>query len=141
MNRHSPLSEHFVHKFLFWGDKRLQTRSHQEVFNQAMVEEFSLFPTSIKLLDERHFPQGKVYHHSKSLMHQITTHKQKAFIFHMCWTKNKVDKLRYLKRLKMWYLDNTCSESMLAKPRALQDPAKLHACCKLDDNSLFSAWL
>jgi len=32
------------------------------------------------------------------------------FNFHMCWTQGKTDKLTYLKKTKMWYLeDKTCS--------------------------------
>ena len=32
----------------------------------------------------------------------------KPFVFHMCWTASKVDKIKYLKQLGGWFMPNTC---------------------------------
>ena len=48
---------------------------------------------------------------SKSTMQQFVDGKLKPYVFHMCWTANEKDKLKYLQHLGLWFLRPNCSEA------------------------------
>ena len=56
---------------------------------------------------------GVQYHHNRGYLNQILQKKIRPFVFHMCWTDNRVDKVRYFKIMNMWYLpeDKQCLDS------------------------------
>ena len=43
---------------------------------------------------------------------------RKPFNFHMCWTSNKYDKIRYFKNVDMWYVKEQCES-----PASMVGPA------------------
>ena len=55
----------------------------------------------------------------------------KPFVFHMCWTAGRVDKLRYLKNMALWFLEPTCDEGSFRAHRAGNDTHAhdQEACC------------
>lgn len=54
------------------------------------------------------------------------------YIWHMCWTKNKLDKLRYFKEMGAWYLRDDCTQSTLKLNTSLE----VEDCCAKDDPAL-----
>ena len=56
------------------------------------------------------FPSGQVYHENKNLVGKIQRQEYRPYVFHMCWTTNREDKLVYFRDLKLWYLDDGKSE-------------------------------
>ena len=60
-----------------------------------------------KLLLLQDFPNGLYYHHNKSYMVDFLVNKKhQPYNFHMCWTQRKADKMNYLKKTLMWYLND-----------------------------------
>eukprot|EP00618_Florenciella_parvula_P004531 CAMPEP_0119526638 /NCGR_PEP_ID=MMETSP1344-20130328/41209_1 /TAXON_ID=236787 /ORGANISM="Florenciella parvula, Strain CCMP2471" /LENGTH=100 /DNA_ID=CAMNT_0007565671 /DNA_START=1 /DNA_END=303 /DNA_ORIENTATION=+ len=67
----------------------------------------------VMVLDKEHFPQGQVFHHNKPVMMEFVEGTKQPYVFHMCWTASKVDKLKYMKQVGMWFLTDTCDEGAL----------------------------
>ncbi len=44
-------------------------------------------------------------------MKQMVRGDNKPYVFHMCWTYDREDKLAYMKQMGMWYLkDDKCAD-------------------------------
>jgi hypothetical protein len=54
------------------------------------------------------FPVGQTFHERNSHMRDIITGKRKPYIFHMSWTKNKDDKIRFFQQMGDWFVDDKC---------------------------------
>jgi hypothetical protein len=55
-------------------------------------------------LDSDTFCSGMTYHENKPLVRKIQAHTYKPFVFHMCWTDNRENKLVYFKDVGLWYV-------------------------------------
>lgn len=84
--------------------------SHQAVLSKHLLEVMYLFNLKIKVLDKELFPSGKVYHDEKPYINKMLVHEVTPYVFHMCWTTNKEDKIVYFRNINMWYVntDSTC---------------------------------
>ena len=58
------------------------------------------------------------------------------YAFHMCWTQNKVDKLKYLQQMGGWFLQPQCDEASIRSlvkkggdSTSGQEPTDLAAAC------------
>ena len=60
------------------------------------------------MLDPGDFPQGQVFHRKKHIMQQFVDGDRRPYVFHMCWTAGRTDKLRYLKNMALWFLSPKC---------------------------------
>jgi Nucleotide-diphospho-sugar transferase len=93
------------------------THSHQAFMIRQLSEAAQLYGIDVFVLDLDNFPSGVQYHHNKGYMKKILAKDYVPYVFHMCWTDNRVDKVRYFKIMDMWYLPekNQCikSEDML----------------------------
>eukprot|EP00475_Leptophrys_vorax_P038369 TRINITY_DN6748_c0_g1_i1.p1 TRINITY_DN6748_c0_g1~~TRINITY_DN6748_c0_g1_i1.p1 ORF type:complete len:616 (-),score=150.65 TRINITY_DN6748_c0_g1_i1:53-1900(-) len=87
--------------------------SHQEILSQILADHISRFATSVHLLPLEEFPSGMVYHHRKDLLKQMKDKQVIPYVFHMCWTSGKKDKLKYMKELGWWYLPDQCTVQYL----------------------------
>lgn len=67
--------------------------SHQAVLSKHLYESMFLFDLKIRVVDKELFPSGKMYHDSKAYIARMMAHEEKPFVFHMCWTTNKHDKV------------------------------------------------
>ena len=53
-------------------------------------------------------------------MRAIKEGYEKPYNFHMCWTSNKHDKIRYFKNVDMWYVNEQCESAVsMVGPNAL----------------------
>lgn len=107
--RYTPTTRVMMQELLFSNHLIEKHKSHQAVVIQRMNDMISKYGLRYKLLPMDLFPTGMVYHHRKSLMSKITSGQHQPFVFHMCWTKNRVEKLIYFKKSNMWYLPKTCT--------------------------------
>lgn len=41
-------------------------------------------------------------------MRQMVDGKKDPYVFHMCWTLNKEDKLNFMKQMGMWFVNDKC---------------------------------
>jgi hypothetical protein len=78
-----------------------------------------------------------VYHENKPLVRKIQAHTFRPYVFHMCWTTNRVDKLVYFKDLGLWYLPEESAEpvcshgtAMLAHVTSGKGGGLLDKCCQ-----------
>lgn len=83
-----------------------QTHSHQSVLIRHIAESHHLFGLKVYVLDTKLFPSGQTYHENKNQVKKIIARTFRPFVFHMCWTSNRVDKVVYFKEMGLWYLPN-----------------------------------
>jgi hypothetical protein len=82
-----------------------QTHSHQSVLIRHIAEAHHVFGLKIFVLDQTTFPSGQAYHENKPLIRKIQAKTFQPYVFHMCWTDNRENKVVYFKDIKMWYLN------------------------------------
>ena len=130
---------------LYAGDTILEWRSHQSALVQALADASSKYGLKVKTLSYSDFPSGKDYHHRAPYMKAWMSGKPIAsvgkgkstdvvdpYAFHMCWTQNKVDKLKYLQQMGGWFLKSHCDETSIRNGQAaLQSPGGdlASSCC------------
>jgi len=92
------------------GDLILSTHSHQVPLVALLQEHASMYGLRVKILSrtEDDFPGGHAFHRRKSFMQDIITGAVQPFIFHMSWTHNKENKIKYYRQLGEWFLQDQC---------------------------------
>ncbi len=78
--------------------------SHQNVFTQRILEGYDMFSFFTQSLSQREFTNGAMYHHQPTFIKKIQSRQVVPYMFHMCWTANKQQKLDYFHTAHMWYL-------------------------------------
>ncbi len=114
---------------LYAGDVIFAARSHQQVLTQLLAENNSLTGLTVKVLsrDNSEFPSGFHYHMRKDVMKQMVRGDISPYVFHMCWTLNKDEKVQYMKQMGMWYIHDKCIGK---KAESLGDVN--NACCSAE---------
>jgi len=102
-------TEYFAWSIMAAFDSVQVLGSHQNVITTKLVDGLALSHPHIKLLSLFEFPNGIMYHHDLAYMKRLADKEVEPYHFHMCWTQGKPDKLKYLNKVKMWYLTDTCS--------------------------------
>jgi hypothetical protein len=92
------------------GDRVIQSSSHQQALTSVLNEHASLYGLKVKVLerDRPDFPCGYHFHQRKQFMKDLLAGKTNTYIFHMSWTTNKVNKLKYFQQIGQWYVQDTC---------------------------------
>jgi len=109
--RHNPRTKLFFRKMLYAGDLIFACHSHQQILIQLMAEASSLSGLTVKVLsrDGEGFPSGYHYNMKRdSFMRKFVKGETASYIFHMCWTLNKDDKVKYMRQMGMWYVHDKC---------------------------------
>jgi len=133
--RHNPRTVYLFTSLMYHTD--MINGSHQDVLIQLMTEHASLFGLKVKVLDDEDFPTGFHYHRRKDLMKSIMKGETVPYVYHSSWTANKVDKLKYLKQMGLWHVEEKCEDE---KGLTLIDELKGHsdkdvvfnACCSVE---------
>ena len=81
-----------------------------------LLEHMARHGLTVGVLDPLLFPQGQIFHRKKAIMQSFVDGTERPYVFHMCWTAGRTDKLRYLKNMALWFLEPKCD----------QDPWKGH---------------
>jgi hypothetical protein len=88
------------------GDAIIKSKSHQSVLND-LLNDFStgkgLRVKTFKKGMSNVFPGGVEYHNNKAYMKAVVEGKKRFLIFHMSWTQNKDNKIKYFQQLGEWY--------------------------------------
>jgi hypothetical protein len=99
-------------RMMYAGEIVLSGRSHQEVLIQQLADLNMLVGLKVKVLnkDDYEFPGGYHYNHiyDDDFMRRFIAGKAYPYMFHMSWTLNKDDKLKYLKQMGMWFVNDGC---------------------------------
>jgi hypothetical protein len=93
------------------GDLIFSTHSHQVPLVALLQEHASLLALKVKIFPrhEDEFPGGHAFHRRKVLMKEIVTRTTTTpYIFHMSWTKSKVNKIAFFEQLGEWYVQDKC---------------------------------
>ena len=96
---------------LYSGDLIIKTRSHQQILIAMLAEHNSVSGLRVKVLsrDGEEFPSGYHYHSLRdTFMRKFVGGGTDSWIFHMCWTLNKDDKLKFLSQMGMWHVEDKC---------------------------------
>lgn len=104
----SPRTEYWAWSVISSFETMHTSGSHQNVVTMRLMETMDMFNITTKILDVNEFPTGVKYHHDKPYMQKLKNHQIQPYHFHMCWTSNKEDKLKYFKNTAMWYVQESC---------------------------------
>mmetsp|Transcript_24051 Transcript_24051/g.29542 ORF Transcript_24051/g.29542 Transcript_24051/m.29542 type:complete len:581 (-) Transcript_24051:98-1840(-) len=134
--RHNERTTYLFTRLLNSGELIIESKSHQQALGIFLEEHSSLYGLKVKTLSNAHeFPGGYHYHrHSyKQLLRKITSGEVVPFLFHMCWTNNKDDKLLYMKQMGMWYVNEKCIDknaaTILGVEKVKEDFEIVSPCC------------
>ena len=109
--RANPRTQHLFRHLLYSGDLLNAWFSHQQVLIALLSEYNSLFGLKVKVFakEREEFPGGWLYHRQKQKMKQIMKgESNNHYIFHMSWTENKKNKLKFFQQMGEWYVDESC---------------------------------
>ncbi len=151
--RNNARTKYLFASLLYAGDIILQSHSHQQALVQIMAEHASLFGLRVKVLsrDMEEFPGGWHYHkRNKEFMKKIVTGEVTPYIFHMSWTKNKDNKIKFFQQMGLWHVQDVCiaqtksnilehldgdsGEAGTADENGNENPALLEPCCLAEPN-------
>ena len=74
------------------------THSHQATLIRHLVESHEIVGLEVKMVDQRLFPSGYMYHHAKEYIKNLKEYTELPYVFHMCWTDNRDQKVGILAR-------------------------------------------
>ena len=69
------------------------THSHQTTLTRYVAETMYLLGLKVRILEQKMFPSGKMYHRNKIYIANIKSHDIIPYVFHMCWTANRHQKV------------------------------------------------
>ena len=119
---------------LYSGDLIFSTRSHQQILVTLLAEANSLTGLRVKVLsrDREELPSGYHYHMDKDFMRKFVKGDTNSYIFHMCWTLNKDDKLKFLQQMGMWYVNDQCVGKTTSEILPGKHAGVVDACCSAE---------
>lgn len=130
--RNNMRTQFFMHRMLLAYDTVLAVRSHQHALIMLLLDHMAKHGLTVGVLDPLLFPQGQVFHRKKAIMQSFVDGSAKPFVFHMCWTAGRTDKLRYLKNMALWFLEPKCDADSWKSHRDLGNSSFNHDqanCC------------
>jgi hypothetical protein len=136
--RNNRRTRYMFTSLLYSGDLVLQSHSHQQALIQVMTEHASQFGLRAKVLDRdmETFPCGWHYHRRRSLMKKIVKGEVVPEIFHMSFTDNKDNKMRYFQQMGKWHVNENCVAKKSADISGLIDSDEvaplIEPCCLLE---------
>ena len=132
--RANKKAQYLFISLLYHGAVIRKSKSHQQVLVQLLNEHSSLFGLKVKVFDKRQtdmFPGGYHYHQDWDTLRAIIKGESNAYILHMSWTENKVNKLLFFRQMGEWYLKDDCIGSDLTKlmDGGVTDGSLIGQCC------------
>lgn len=108
--RNNEKTRYLFTTLLYSGDLIISSHSHQQALVQLLTEHSSLFGLRVKVFhrDTDEFPGGFQYHRRKDFMKKLIKGEVQSEIFHMSWTTNKENKLKFFQQMGEWYLNDKC---------------------------------
>jgi hypothetical protein len=58
------------------------------------------------------YPGGFQFHYRKHWMKSFVKGKHDSTLFHMSWTKNKDNKIKFFQQMGDWFLKDTCTDKL-----------------------------
>lgn len=103
--RYNENTRHLLTRMLHAGDTIMTSGSHQQALGVLLAEHASLYGLRVKVLPGQEFAGGYQFHRDLQYMRDLLINEtRKPWIFHMSWTKNKSDKIKFLQQVGLWYV-------------------------------------
>eukprot|EP00532_Pseudo-nitzschia_australis_P001674 CAMPEP_0168204718 /NCGR_PEP_ID=MMETSP0139_2-20121125/25542_1 /TAXON_ID=44445 /ORGANISM="Pseudo-nitzschia australis, Strain 10249 10 AB" /LENGTH=730 /DNA_ID=CAMNT_0008130665 /DNA_START=237 /DNA_END=2429 /DNA_ORIENTATION=+ len=134
--RNNRRTQNFFNSLLMAGDQILTAASHQSVMITLLAEQASLYALKVKTWNRRttQFPGGHAFHKRPRFMKQLANRRRERwelgepsiikndggafvhpYVFHMSWTVNKDNKLKYFEQMGEWHLNHSCNSDKNGK--------------------------
>eukprot|EP00596_Hydrurales_sp_CCMP1899_P005649 CAMPEP_0119046322 /NCGR_PEP_ID=MMETSP1177-20130426/45852_1 /TAXON_ID=2985 /ORGANISM="Ochromonas sp, Strain CCMP1899" /LENGTH=409 /DNA_ID=CAMNT_0007019307 /DNA_START=458 /DNA_END=1687 /DNA_ORIENTATION=+ len=128
--KYNERTKFFQEKMMKTGASEIgRSHSHQSVMIKHLSEAHHLVGLKVLVLDKDLFPSGEAYHERKTYLATVIDRSFTPFVFHMCWTENRMDKVKYFKELDFWYLPeiDTCTNGQMMHGQVSQSVARSKA--------------
>eukprot|EP00529_Nitzschia_sp_RCC80_P028723 CAMPEP_0113523672 /NCGR_PEP_ID=MMETSP0014_2-20120614/45824_1 /TAXON_ID=2857 /ORGANISM="Nitzschia sp." /LENGTH=328 /DNA_ID=CAMNT_0000421765 /DNA_START=11 /DNA_END=995 /DNA_ORIENTATION=+ /assembly_acc=CAM_ASM_000159 len=111
--RNNERTQYFFNSLLMSGDLILSTKSHQIALIALLSEHVSMYGLKVKIWERNleEFPGGYSFHRKKDFMKKLVQGQVKPYIFHMSWTFNKSNKIKFLQQMGEIYLNEQCQQT------------------------------
>ncbi len=128
--KNNPQTKAFFNSLLMSGDMILSTYSHQIALVQLLSEHASLYGLTVKIWnrDMHELPGGHYFHNKFASMRKIVAGDITPYIFHMSWTENKSNKVKFMQQMGMWYLQDACQNKPVAELEKTDNNAGPECC-------------
>lgn len=127
--RSNERTKHLFRQLIYQSDLIDAWNSHQQVLIALLGEHSSVMGLTVKVYEKEteEFPGGLQYHRKNDIMKKIMRGESKAYIFHMSWTSDKTNKLKFFQQMGEWFLNPQC---IAKEARDIsQDDSLVDACC------------
>jgi len=108
--RNNRRTRSFVDTLLTSSATIFQDKSHQQALITILSEHVSLYGLTVKVVnrDEDDLPGGFNWNKKKEYMKQVFNGEMVPVIFHMSWTLNKDNKIKYFQQMGTWFVEDKC---------------------------------
>ena len=108
--RNNERTIHLFNSLLMDGGMIFEAKSHQIPLIALLSEHASLFGLRIKIFsrDGEEFPGGHSFNRRYSFMRDFFAGAVHPIIFHMSWTSNKDNKIKYFQQMGEWFVEQVC---------------------------------
>lgn len=132
--RNNQKTQFFFNSFLMSGDLILSTHSHQVPLVALLSEHASMYGLKVKIFarSENDFPGGHAFHRRKQFMKDVMSGVEKPYIFHMSWTRNKDNKIKFFQQLGEWHVAEPCVQKVVEEitgDKGLEGQNLAEKCC------------
>jgi len=127
--RNNERTRYFFNSLLMAGDLIVSTKSHQNALIALLNEHASMHALKVKIWERNleEFPGGFAFHQRKDFMKSLMAGKSSStFMFHMSWTKNKENKIKFFQQMGEFYLQDRCKSRTLSR---IQGGGSVTNCC------------
>ncbi|KAL9188758.1 hypothetical protein ACHAXT_007136 [Thalassiosira profunda] len=127
--RSNDRTRHLFRHFIYSADLITAWSSHQQVLIALLAEHNSLMGLTVKVFakEMEEFPGGLQFHRKKEAMKKLVKGESNAIMFHMSWTNNKDDKVKFFQQMGEWYMQDECVGKEAHEINGGDDLAK-HCC-------------
>ena len=116
--------------YIFNGDLVATSGIDQIVMSLLLNEHSAFHGLRVKTLDWKDFPGGREFRTNKKYMKELSDGTRSPWIFHMHWTANLDDKIKFFRQSHMWSTNSDCLE-MDPPSRLKEDGSWADHCCSL----------
>jgi len=114
--RHTLRSQYLFSYLVRMGDLMLMINVDQPAINLLLHEQASWRGLRVKVLSReselgRELPNGWNFHRQAGFMKELMTGKRTPYVFHMNWTLNKKDKVKFFQQIGDWFVRSTEASS------------------------------
>ena len=109
--RNNLRTRSFLNTLLMSTDMIMETDSHQQAMIAVLNEHVSLYGLRVKVVsrDEDDMPGGFQWNmKSGKYMRAFFNGEIRPLIFHMSWTNNKDNKLKFFQQMGAWHVEERC---------------------------------